>query len=414
MTGYAVRREVTVDSPESLDRAAADPAVAAIHVAEAITAARTVRLSPGQTLRGAGIAFRPGMDGVVVTSGNEIAGITLAVSPDRRAITNDTSVADLGQLRIADVRVTGQVGVFAENATVTGAVDIRDLTIDAADTTAGDRVDAYGVASMRQGALTVWNRQRDDSSELTVQVTGLRIGRPEAPVLGAGVMISSAADISGRMDPSTPPSGRVRVPTLVIDDVVADGRVPAGRDDLIAGGVLLLYGVVAGTVRQRGDVTTHGPNDMVIDNWGDVGHWQVDGALTSYGPSAVGVVNFGAIDHLEVNGPILTRGTGSRGFNHYLGHIGLAEFAGIETHGDGALGVHVGRPIGVLALRAGVTTHGRSGPSLVRGEIVQLPATALSVLDGGEIGELHLGGPLGTTGSSAVQIEGHVGLVRSR
>jgi hypothetical protein len=59
-------------------------------------------------------------------------------------------------------------------------------------------------------------------------------------------------------------------------------------------------------VHNHGPVTTYGPNDLVLDNWGAVGRWIADEKVTSYGPSGIGFVNFGRVDVLEANAVIAT------------------------------------------------------------------------------------------------------------
>ena len=51
-----------------------------------------------------------------------------------------------------------------------------------------------------------------------------------------------------------------------------------------------------------------------------------------------------------------------------------------------------------LSVRGDVTTHGSEGDSLVKGKVLKLKAYVLSVLKGGHIGELRIGGALRTTG----------------
>ena len=75
-----------------------------------------------------------------------------------------------------------------------------------------------------------------------------------------------------------------------------------------------------------GPVTTMGPNDMVLDNWGEVGAWTARAPVTSHGPSGTGFVNFGTLDRLDVQAPVTTYGTGARGFNVYDGRLHSARF----------------------------------------------------------------------------------------
>jgi hypothetical protein len=57
-------------------------------------------------------------------------------------------------------------------------------------------------------------------------------------------------------------------------------------------------------------VITYGPNDMVLDNWGQVRSWVATAPVTSHGPSGIGFVNFGDLDELQVQAPISTHGVG--------------------------------------------------------------------------------------------------------
>jgi hypothetical protein len=406
MTG----KKCDVRTAAELAVAVADPGGGIVQVLADIEDAGPVLLRPGQRLVGEGtrIGFRPGCDGVRLVRDNEVSGLRLRAAPDRRAVYNATTEADLGVLALTDLRVVGQVQIVAEGVTTTGEVSIRGLDVEAADTLERTPVDGYGVVSVRQGALTVWNRQQWDDSVLTASMEGVRVGRESAPVRGAGIVVSGAGDPSGRMLPQPRPAGRIRLSTLDAAGVFVDGGIEVGAADLIGGGVLVLFGVEAELVRLRAAVTTYGVNDMVVDNWGDVERWDC-AALASHGPSAVGVVNFGVIGELTVAEPITTFGTGARGLNVYLGHIGTADLRRVDTHGDAAVGIQVSQPVRRLVVREGVRTRGGSGPSLVRGEIVELSATALSVLEGGDIDELRLGGGLEAAKASALQVAGRIG-----
>ena len=59
--------------------------------------------------------------------------------------------------------------------------------------------------------------------------------------------------------------------------------------------VIVVSGAFVDKVWNYGPVTTYGPNDMVLDNWGTVDHWIADEKVTSYGPSGIGFVNFGTV-----------------------------------------------------------------------------------------------------------------------
>ena len=112
--------------------------------------------------------------------------------------------------------------------------------------------------------------------------------------------------------------------------------------------------------------------------------------ITSYGPSGIGFVNFGIVHELKVNAPIETFGQGARGFNVYTGTVNLAEFDRVITHADGAVGIQISQPIGRLVVRRGIETFGGTGPSLVKGVVINLSAIALSIKPGGSAREIEM------------------------
>jgi hypothetical protein len=154
-------------------------------------------------------------------------------------------------------------------------------------------------------------------------------------------------------------------------------------------------------------VTTFGPNDMVLDNWGSVGTWTATAAVTSHGPSGIGFVNFGHLSRLDIRGPIETFGTGARGFNLYDGTLDEARFSSITTHADGAIGIQISRKLPRLTIAGSVNTEGGQGLSLIRGQQVPLQAIALSVTKDGHIGALDVAGQLHTSGEDVVTLEIH-------
>jgi hypothetical protein len=81
----------------------------------------------------------------------------------------------------------------------------------------------------------------------------------------------------------------VHVGTLHTREIHTNGGIPAGTPDLIRGGVFVLAGANVDHVLTDGPVTTYGPNDMVLDNWGQVDTWTATAALISYGQSGIGL-----------------------------------------------------------------------------------------------------------------------------
>ena len=194
----------------------------------------------------------------------------------------------------------------------------------------------------------------------------------------------------------------------------SDAGITPGTPDRISGGVFVVHGAFVDCVHNRGPVTTSGPNDMVLDNWGAVDRWIADGKITSYGPSGIGFVNFGTVDLLQVNATIETFGQGARGFNVYAGTVNSAAFERIVTHGDGAVGIQISQPVGRIVVRRGIETYGGKGDSLVKGVIVKLSAIALSIKPGGSALNVEIAGGLVTHGYGIdpTEIHGTIGTLQ--
>lgn len=393
------RRLVSTNS--ELLAAAGDASVAHIVVAAKLTGVPAVRLSPGQTLSGsdpqASIQFAADQDGVQLSADNRLENIKLATSPDRRAIFNDTGVEHLGRLVLWNLGITGVVQLLARERVRGGHVEAHNIHIMTADARGyAERPKGYGVEVV-QGAFTLWNQQADSGVTITADLTGLSAGRAGAPVRGSGIFVSGAGDTGGRLV----------VRRLETDAIYSDGGIPPGTPDRISGGVFTVYGAFVENVHNHGPVTTYGPNDMVLDNWGTVDHWIAEDAITSYGPSGIGFVNFGTVNQLQVNAPIETFGKGARGFNVYTGTVQSADFERVVTHADGAVGIQISQPVGRIAVRRGIETYGGTGDSLVKGVVVTLSAIALSVKPGGSAREVEIAGGLITHGSGINPLELH-------
>jgi len=388
----------TVDELTALAR---DTNVRLIVVRGELAKAPSVRLSPGQSLRGDGdqarIAFADGSDGLQLSSDNRVHNIHLHASPDKRAIFNDTAVSSLGRIELRGVTTTGRVQILARDKVRGGHVDVNGLDIIAADARAEkERPHGYGVYVLH-GAFTLWNMQSDDSVVVSADLVGLSAGRDGAPVRGSGIFVSGAGDKGGRLN----------VRRLETDAVYSDGGIAPGTPDQITGGVFTVYGAHVDVVRNRGPVVTYGVNDMVLDNWGVVDRWTAEAKITSYGPSGIGFVNFGIVHELKVNAPIETFGQGARGFNVYTGTVNLAEFDRVITHADGAVGIQISQPVGKIVVHRGIETFGGAGPSLVKGVVINLSAIALSVKPGGSAREIEIAGGVKTNGSGVSPIEQH-------
>lgn len=272
---------------------------------------------------------------------------------------------------------------------------MRGLHIEAADATkAYDRPSGYGV-SVLHGAFTLWNKRTSAELLMTADLTGISVGRRDAPVLGSGVFVCGAdhQDMSLRID-------RLRT-----GDVYSNGNIAEGTSDIISGGVFVVSGAAVDLVENAGHVVTFGPNDMALDNWGAVDRWISREKVTTYGPSAIGFVNFGVIDQLMMQAPIETHGIGARGYNVYSGTVRQASFDRIVTRGGGGVGVQLSQPVGTLRVLHGIETHGGKGQSLVKGVLQELSAVALSLKPGAKAELISIEGGLITRGPDVPALE---------
>ena len=391
------RREVSTVG--ELQAAAANTKVRQILVSTPIADMPTLRLSPGQMLTGtdarSSLRFAKGSHGLQLSADNQVESLQLIADRDKQALFNDTGVEQLGRLVLRDLIVEGVVQLLARDQVHSGHVEAHSIDIVAADARGyQDRPKGYGVEVIR-GAFTLWNQQTDRAVTMTADLTGLVIGRAGAPVRGSGVFVSGAGDAGGRLIARRVETGAV----------YSDGGIAPGTPDRIPGGVFVVSGAFVDSVRNIGPVTTYGPNDMVLDNWGAVGHWIADEKVTSYGPSGIGFVNFGTVELLRVNAPIETFGQGSRGCNVYAGTVKSAQFERVITHADGAVGIQISQPVGQITVRRGIETYGGTGDSLVKGVVVRLSATALSVKPGGSARKITIAGGLITHGEGVSPLE---------
>ena len=359
------------------------------------------RLLPGQSLTAAGshatLRFADGQDGLQLSADNQVESVKLVTDPARRAIFNDTKMGQLGRLVLKNLRVTGVIQLLARDQICGGHVDAEGIDIVAADARHYDeRPKGYGVEVI-PGAFTLWNQQPDVAVTITANLLGLSAGRAGAPVRGSGIFVGGAGDTGGRLI----------VRSLETGAVYSDGGVVAGTPDRITGGVFVVSGAYADSVRNLGPVTTYGPNDMVLDNWGTVDHWVAEDKITSYGPSGIGFVNFGTVNRLQAKAAIETFGQGARGFNVYTGSVNTAEFERVVTHADGAVGIQISQPVGEITVRRGIETYGGTGGSLVKGVVLQLSATALSIKPGGSARRIAVAGGIVTHGDGVDPLELH-------
>jgi hypothetical protein len=394
-------QEREVATAEELLSATSDSTVTEIVVKTNLTGLPTFRLSPGQMLSAESASvvlhFAAGQDGVQLSADNRVHDLALEADVDRRALFNDTKVEHLGRLVLRNLRTIGTIRLLANDKVRSGHVEASNIDIESADARGyAERPKGYGVEVI-PGAFVLWNQQADRSVTITANLIGLTAGRAGAPVRGSGIFVSGAGDTGGRLI----------VSQLATGAVYSDGGIAPGTPDRITGGVFVVSGAFVDRVVNHGPVTTYGPNDMVLDNWGTVGAWTAEGKITSYGPSGIGFVNFGTVDVLQVKEPIETFGQGSRGFNVYAGTVHAAQFERIITHADGAVGIQISQPVGEITVRRGIETSGGTGDSLVKGVVVKLPAVALSIKPGGSARRVSIAGGLTTHGVGITPLELH-------
>jgi hypothetical protein len=395
-------KEVEVATVSELVAAAKNTNIVRIAVSSEITDVPTLRLSPGQTLTSANskagtVRFAAKQDGIQLSADNRVENIELFANPGQLVLFNDTTVADFGRLQLHALKVTGVVQLLAADRVRAGHVEVHGLDIISADARGFNmRPKGFGVEVI-PGAFTLWNQQTDRSITITAEITGISAGRAKVPVHGSGVFVSGAGDSGGKLI----------VHQLETGAVHSDGGIVPGTPDRISGGVFTVHGAYVDVVRTRGPITTYGPNDMVLDNWGVVDRWISEEKITSYGQSGIGFVNFGRINQLQVKAPIETFGQGARGFNVYSGTVHTAEFERVVTHGDGAVGIQVSQPVGEIKVRRGIETFGGVGESLVKGVVTRLHATALSIKPGASVRKLEIKGGVITHGTAITPIELH-------
>ncbi|WP_342800132.1 hypothetical protein [Nocardia sp. No.11] len=388
---------VTVSTAAEL-AAAIDAGAAEIVIAGTIVGSPSITLPAGTTLCGGELVFLG--KGVRLTRDNTLRDITITTTSYEVAVYNDTSVPDAGTLRLQNVTTVGQVYLSAEADTTRIRVETMGLHVRDADVRGrAEQPHGFGV-DVLQGGLTLWNRQKDPASSFTATLRGVSIGTDRTPVQGSGVFVAGYGDRDGKGI-----GGRFTADLIETGAVVTDGGIAPGTPDKISGAVFVVSGAIVDRVENTGPVTTHGQNDMVLDNWGRVTEWIAGAEITSTGPSGIGFVNFGHLDTLDLQAPILTTGPGARGFNLYDGTLATATFHSIKTTGDGSIGIQISKPLGSLTVHHDVETTGGKGLSLVRGVQVTLEAIAFSVKSGGTIDSVRIGGSLRTHGDNVVALE---------
>ncbi|MDH6422289.1 hypothetical protein [Aurantimicrobium minutum] len=365
-----------------------------IEVVGVIAGMPSITLPPGTELRGGTLRF--GGPGVKVTTDNSIRDISIETALTEIAIKSDSTVDSLGTLCMENIKSIGQIAVIAKNSLRSGHIVAKNVWVQQADLRGRERrPNGYGV-DVLQGAFTIWNTHSSPETLITATLENISAGTAKTPVRGSGIFVAGGAFHDG---------GKFTADLITTGEIIIDGGITLGTPDIISGGVFVLSSAIVENVINMGPVTSHGPNDMVLDNWGTVTKWEAQRPITSTGASGIGFVNFGDITTLKVNAPIVTTGPGARGFNLYDGSLLSAVFESIATTGDGSIGVQISKPMGEITILGNLTTTGSVGTSLVKGHQLVLSADALSIKQGGSLGALKVGGNISTSGDSVTTIE---------
>lgn len=377
-----------------------------IELTNSINAVDTIKLNKGQKIfsneENLLLSFING-DGLALSGDNEISNVAIQTTPSRRAIYIDSKEEDLGEIKLNNLTITGMVQLLTRGNNKKLSVKIETLDILAADArNYPERPMKYGV-NVYQGALTIYNFNPKEGSEIRVSAENISLGRQKAPVIGSGVFISGFND----------ESGKVIIEKLTTNDIYTNGMIPTGQPNLITGAIFIVYGAHAKEIISKGKTVTYGTNDMVLDVWGEVDDWISKDKILSYGSSAIGFVNFGQVKNYRAEAEVKTFGLGARGFNQYDGSIENAEFKSIKTLGDGSIGMQFSKPVGTITIKEDVETTGSTGETLVKGEIKELQADGISVLEGGEIEKLVVEGNLTAKGEEVVAYHVNGGKVKS-
>lgn len=376
-----------------------------IEISNSFTIPNSIILKKGKKLVGQDknvlISFMNG-EGIGLEGDNEVKNLAIQTSHNKRAIFINSNLENLKDIHLKDLTVTGVVQILTRGNNKFLNLDIENLDIVAADARElTERPMKYGVI-VYQGALTVYNYNPSQDSEITATVKGLKIGREFAPVFGSGVFISGFND----------EGGKVTLNELETKEIYSNGMIPTGQPNLITGGIFIVYGAHAKKIVSNGVVKTYGNNDMVLDVWGVVDDWTTNEKVISYGSSGIGFVNFGTVKKFVSNSPIETYGQGARGFNQYDGTINEATFYSIKTVGDGSIGMQFSKPVGKITITKSVETFGGEGETLVKGVIKTLKADGISVLEGAVIDQLMVGDNIETNGDEVVSFHVDGGIVK--
>jgi len=329
-------------------------------------------------------------DGFGLTGHNTLSNITIQTTPTHRAIFIQTVQKDLGEIRLENLTVTGQIQLITRENTLKTKLTAKNIDIVASDTRKfPEQPHKYG-ANVYQGAFTIYNYNSNPDSQIEANLEDISVGRADAPVIGSGIFIAGFNE----------EGGRVLVNKLTTKAIYTNGMIPQGQPNLITGAIFILTGAKAKQIISKENVVSYGTNDMVLDVWGEVTDWILEGPVFSYGPNGIGFVNFGVVHTFKAKSKIETFGLGARGFNQYDGTIKEATFHSITTHGNGSIGIQISKPVGDITIENNVETNGALGKTLVKGVLIDLAADGISVKEGGKVKQLHVKNSIVTNGEN--------------
>lgn len=363
-----------------------------IIISENIVLTEPLILEPYVSLKGKNSSIEISGENQLIglTKNNTIKDIRLKTNKKGDAIFFNPKHVE-GVFDLKNITTHGAIALISNNAKNDIEVNIENINIVEADVTykkEGPR--GYGVTVI-QGALTVWNQT--PNIRFNTEIKGVSIGEENNPVNGSGVFVSGTDD------------AKIYSNLITTNKVYTNGLLTQGTSDRISGGVFVVSNAYVDRVENQGVTKTYGFNDMVLDNWGEVEEWIVKDEVQSEGTSAIGFVNFGKIKKLNIQAPIKTKGTGARGINNYDGTIENLDLNFIETRGDGAIGIQISKPMGNIVVHNDIVTYGGTGESLVKGEIQELSAVGISILDGAEVESIEVKGNVYTYGEDISPIE---------
>ncbi|HEV2613612.1 MAG TPA: hypothetical protein VGV92_02760 [Gammaproteobacteria bacterium] len=324
-------------------------------------------LKPGQALIGIGhakLTFNINQDGLRLSKNNTIKNISIIVEPTKKAISNVTTHASLGNIYLDHLTVTGQIQFLAKDAVQDANIDVRHVVITQFDSRFSSTISKYGIQAF-QGAMTIWNQQHNPNSKMNVAIQGLTVGAVRAPSQSSGLFL--AGTIQG---------GQVHAVSIKTDRIVIRG-IDKKRDKLLASGIFNLNNSTIDTLDINQPIMTQDDYALGFDNWGNIQSFRLNETIETTGKNSNAMVNLGNISTAIIDAPIFTKGLGARGFSNY-GVIHKATInKNITTYGNGAIGLQNLGSIKHLVISGIIRTHGGQAKVLQLGKFKLLNADAI-------------------------------------